>query len=159
MKPLNTYISPASQADTLLRCVEPTTRRVERLASALSVCGQAEEYARLKGAPEAMAALRRVTRGVAIKEGLDALSKSPFSNEAHDAVTSDVTLGQWCFLADQAEYLADVAEQAFALDLPSVAAQMLTYSIDSLARIALEADASSDQADEKNSTKKGTNLH
>lgn len=159
MKSLNTYITPAAQADTLQRCVEPTSRRVEKLASALSACGQAEEYERLEKAHSTLEAVRFMVRRVVIKHGIDVLAKPLFSEEAHSAVTSNATLGQWCFLADQAEYLADVAEQAFALDLPSVAAQMLTYSIDSLARIALEADASSDQADEKKSTKKGTNLH
>lgn len=159
MKPINTYISPASQVDTLQRCVEPTSRRVEKLASALSTCGQAEEHERLKSAPETLGAVRRIVQRVAIKYGLDAISKPLFSDEAHSAVTSNATLGQWCFLADQAEYLADVAEQAFALDLPSVAARMLTYSIDSLARIALEADASNEQAHEKKPLKKGINPH
>ncbi|MEC8936228.1 MAG: hypothetical protein VYB20_03270 [Pseudomonadota bacterium] len=159
MKSLNTYITPAAQADTLQRCVEPTSRRVEKLASALSACGQAEEYERLKNAPKTLEAVRYTVQRLALKHGIGVVVKPLFSDEVHNAVTISATLGQWCFLADQAEYLADVAEQAFALDLPSVAAQMLTYSIDSLGRIALEADASSGQACEKNSTKKGTNLH
>lgn len=158
MSSLSTYITPVSQAEALLNSVEPASFRIEKLAVALSTCGQAEEHERLKGAAQTMATVRNRAQGIAIKFAIGTLSQPLFS-KGETTTTCDTPLEQWSFLARQAAYLTEVAEQAFALDLPSVAAQMLTYSIDSLARIALEADASNEQAHEKKPLKKGINPH
>lgn len=55
-------------------------------------------------------------------------------------ISDQLPLDQWEFLAQQSARLVDVAEQALALEFYDIALQMLTYAIDSLARIGLEAD-------------------
>lgn len=148
-----------SQAERTLSAATDVSHSIDKLAGALSALEHIQDREHALRAPKSMRIIRKMFSRVLIRIGTQA-TFNIFTGDARPSMISDqLPLDQWEFLAQQSARLVGVSEQALALEFYDIALQMLTYAIDSLARIGLEAEGVIEAQKPYSTAKKASRAH